>query len=464
MITYAALSPHPPLIIPYIGGERIREVASTVDGIRAMAREMADSAPETIVFLTPHGNVFSDCISFLSDSELYGDFSLFGSQEKGTRVKNDLNLMAKIGKIAVDAGINMLAVDGELARNNGLNPSLDHGILVPLYYIQEAGLKDIPIVAISIGFLEVQELYVFGKAIQDAAEQLGKRIAVLASGDMSHRLKNEGPYDYHPDGLHFDQRVKTILETADVDSLLNMPLTLRENAGQCGYPSLIIMFGALDGIDFEPRIFSYEGPFGVGYLNAGFFPRGLSVSILDRLEEEKREKTEEKRQSESMQVRWARMVLESYIRDGNLPELPAEMMELREEKAGAFVSLKKNGQLRGCIGTIMSAYGDLAEEIKANAISAGTRDPRFLPVKQGELDELLYSVDILGDPEPCRKEDLDPHKFGVIVSQGSKRGLLLPDLEGVNTVEEQLAIALQKAGIPPGELYSLERFEVKRFT
>jgi len=464
MITYAALSPHPPLIIPYIGGERIREVASTVDGIRAMAREMADSAPETIVFLTPHGNVFSDCISFLSDSELYGDFSLFGSQEKGTRVKNDLNLLAKIGKIAVDAGINMLAVDGELARNNGLNPSLDHGILVPLYYIQEAGLKDIPIVAISIGFLEVQELYAFGKVIQDAAEQLGKRIAVLASGDMSHRLKNEGPYDYHPDGLRFDQQVKTILETADVDSLLKMPLTLRENAGQCGYPSLIIMFGALDGIDFEPRIFSYEGPFGVGYLNAGFSPRGLSVSLMDRLEEQNQEKIGEKRRSESMQVKWARMVLESYIKYGKLPELPVEMEELRQEKAGAFVSLKKNGQLRGCIGTIMSAYGDLAEEIKANAISAGTRDPRFLPVKQGELDDLLYSVDILGDPEPCRKEDLDPYKFGVIVSQGSKRGLLLPDLEGVNTVEEQLAIALQKAGISPTEQYSMERFEVKRFT
>lgn len=464
MITYAALSPHPPLIIPYIGGERIKEVSSTLNGIRTMVREMADSAPESIVFLTPHGNVFSDCISFLSDPELYGDFSSFGSKEKGTRVKNDLNLLAEIGEIATDAGINMLAVDGELARNNRLNSSLDHGILVPLHYIQEAGLKDTPIVAVSIGFLEIRELYAFGKAIQDAAEQLGKRIAILASGDMSHRLKNEGPYDYHPDGPRFDQQVKSILETADVASLLNIPLTLRENAGECGYRSLLIMFGALDGIDFEPRIFSYEGPFGVGYLNAGFLPRGLSASLMDRLEEEKQNKIEEKRRSESIQVKWARMVLESYIKDGKLPELPVEMEELQHKKAGAFVSLKKNGQLRGCIGTIMSAYGDLAEEIKANAISAGTRDPRFLPVKQGELADLVYSVDILGDSESCREEDLDPHKFGVIVSHGSKRGLLLPDLEGVNTVEEQLAIALQKAGISPGEQYSIERFEVKRFT
>jgi len=125
--------------------------------------------------------------------------------------------------------------------------------------------------------------------------------------------------------------------------------------------------------------------------------------------------------------------------------------------------LKRNGQLRGCIGTISPVYNNLLAEIQHNAIAAATEDPRFSIVEPAELPELVYSVDVLGESEPAQRSELDPKRYGVIVSDGRRRGLLLPDLEGVDTVEEQLLIALQKAGISPHEKYNIERFEVTRY-
>jgi len=462
MIGYAALSPHPPLIIPVIGGSSLEDVKATVSGMKEMARELVDSKPDSLVFLTPHGNVFADCLSALSEEELQGDFRNFGSK-LGTSRRNDKVLLDEIETGARKAGISFITLSAETLRLHHLNPRLDHGILVPLHYLEEAGLPQIPILAISVGFLSPLELYTFGVVIRDAALAQGKKLAVVASGDMSHRLKNEGPYDYHPDGAVFDQQVQQILRAGDSEALIKMPEKLRNNAGECGYASLLIALGSLDGSIYESKIFSYEGPFGVGYLCAGLRPKASTPSRLEKLVKERKESINTSRNEESTPVRWARMILESYIREGKRAKLPPEMEELRQQRAGVFVSLEKNGQLRGCIGTIAPSYGDLADEIAGNAISAGTADPRFLPVDENELDDLVYSVDILGDAEACRIEDLDPHQYGVIVSSGRKRGLLLPDLEGVDSVEEQLSIALQKAGISPGERYEIERFEVKRY-
>jgi AmmeMemoRadiSam system protein A len=134
-------------------------------------------------------------------------------------------------------------------------------------------------------------------------------------------------------------------------------------------------------------------------------------------------------------------------------------------RAGCFVSLKKDGELRGCIGTIAPTKRSLAEEICANAVSAGRYDRRFSPVTADELDELVYDVDVLGEPEPVASADeLDPRVYGVIVSTADgRRGLLLPDLDGVDSVDEQVQIAAQKGGIDLlGDDYHLERFVVER--
>ena len=162
-------------------------------------------------------------------------------------------------------------------------------------------------------------------------------------------------------------------------------------------------------------------------------------------------------------VKLARKTVESYIRDGKVPQLRKPTPEMKEQ-AGVFVSIHKHGELRGCIGTFEPAKDNVAEEIITNAISSATRDPRFPPVAMSELDDLEYSVDILTKPEPVENESqLDPKEYGVIVESGFRRGLLLPDLEGVDSVEEQIDICQRKAGISPGESVNLYRFQVRRF-
>lgn len=163
-------------------------------------------------------------------------------------------------------------------------------------------------------------------------------------------------------------------------------------------------------------------------------------------------------------VSLAKETLESFVRTGKKIDVPDWVPEeFKKRRAGVFVSLKKGGMLRGCIGTIGPVRVNIAEEIIYNAISAGTQDPRFPAVRSDELEGLVYSVDVLGPPEKIDSMDqLDVKKYGVIVTSGFKRGLLLPDLEGVDTPREQVDIALQKAGIGRLEQYEMERFEVIR--
>lgn len=162
-------------------------------------------------------------------------------------------------------------------------------------------------------------------------------------------------------------------------------------------------------------------------------------------------------------VKLAREAIGLYLKKGEVLELSKEMMsELREEKAGTFVSLhlKSDNSLRGCIGTFLPTRECLGEEIINNAIAAATSDPRFEPLKVEELEDLDVSVDVLAQPEKCKREDLDPKKYGVIVSLDFRRGLLLPDLPGIKKTEDQLRIVCQKAGID----YETEPFEIERFT
>lgn len=166
-----------------------------------------------------------------------------------------------------------------------------------------------------------------------------------------------------------------------------------------------------------------------------------------------------------MPVRIAREAVEAYVREGKRIEPPSGLPDFLPERAGTFVSIKKKDKsLRGCIGTIEASQANLAEEIIKNAISAATEDPRFPPISEGELDDLVYSVDVLSRAEAVPDEShLDPAKYGVIVQSGYCRGLLLPDIDGVETVEDQVCIAKRKAGLPDDEPCELYRFTVTRY-
>ncbi len=163
-------------------------------------------------------------------------------------------------------------------------------------------------------------------------------------------------------------------------------------------------------------------------------------------------------------VKLAKESVEKYISNGKILELATAPGPEMAVRAGVFVCLKKKGELRGCIGTFQPSRENIAEEIINNAVSAATQDPRFNPVDSSELDELEYTVDVLSEPELIMsKKELDHKKYGVIVKSGDRKGLLLPDLDGVNSVDEQISIASMKAGIYLGEKIELFRFEVKRY-
>ncbi|MBQ7453484.1 MAG: AmmeMemoRadiSam system protein A, partial [Selenomonadaceae bacterium] len=256
------------------------------------------------------------------------------------------------------------------------------------------------------------------------------------------------------------------LSGADFFSLLTMDDKVCSRAAECGLRSFWIMAGALDRMEIHAEKLSYEGPFGVGYGIVWLSVGGADSSrnFGEQLEDFKHREALKRKASEDDFVKLARYSLETFVKTHQPAELPDNLPdELLNRRAGAFVSLHKDGNLRGCIGTIAATQKNLAEEILQNAISACSRDPRFSPVTVDELDDLEYSVDVLGEAERIFTiEELDVKQYGVIVENGGRRGLLLPDLEGIDTVQEQIAIAKRKAGIRPEEKFMIWRFVVFR--
>lgn len=454
-------------MVPEVGRGRDSEVSRTKEAMLELGRLVQESGADTLVMITPHGTVFADAIAVSTFRELKGDLGQFGARGVRMELPNDLEMVREIKAAAKEMGIVVVGVDNEMAARHELSTGLDHGITAPLYFIRAAGVN-LPLVHVSMGMLPFPKLYSFGKAIRDAAGKLNRKAAVLASGDLSHRLTPDAPAGYDPAGEEFDRRIVELVGDVDVEGIHELDHALVERAGECGLRPIIMMLGALDGVTVKSRVLSYEGPFGVGYLVAALQPgepdggRKLENRIYDRSDE----KATEKRARESFPVRLARQVLERYFSGHKDIDIDPEEVpdEFAARRAGVFVSLKKHGQLRGCIGTIEPVQDSIIEEISENAVSAAIRDPRFYPVQPDELAELDISVDILTAPEPVGSLDgLDPKKYGVIVSSGGRRGLLLPDLEGIDTASEQVAIARQKAGIGPEETVKLERFEVIRY-
>ena len=346
------------------------------------------------------------------------------------------------------------------------DPALDHGVLIPLYFLRKAGV-DCPIVRMGLSGFSALAHYRLGQCVSEAVEALGRHAVFVASGDLSHKLKSDGPYGFAPEGPVFDKAVTETMASGNFLQFLTMDPALCERAAECGLRSFQMMAGALDGLSVAPQLLSHEGTFGVGYAVALFPVTGRDESrrFSAACEQAQRTRLEERRAREDEWVRLARLSLETYVRTGRrLDSLPDALpRELTEQAAGAFVSLHMGGRLRGCIGTIGPTQENLAWEIIRNAVSAGTRDPRFPAVRAEELDELEYSVDVLGQPESVDALDqLDPRQYGVIVSFGHQRGLLLPDLDGVDTVEQQIDIARQKGGIRATDPYTLQRFKVVR--
>jgi len=457
----AVIVPHPPLIIPTVGCGREREVQATIDAYRTAAKQVAAWEPEALIVTSPHQIMYTDYFHISPGRAAAGDMSAFGAPQTGLTVQYGEDLRDEAVRRAEAAGLRA----GTLGERD---PALDHGTFLPLYFLREAGV-DCPILRVGLSGFSPLDHYRLGQCIAQAVEALGRRAVFVASGDLSHKLRDDGPYGFAPEGPEFDRQITGAMAAGDFLQFLTMDPALCDRAAECGLRSFQMMAGALDGLAVESKLLSYEGVTGVGYGVAVFTVTGPDKNrrFGEQCEAMERTRLAEKKAAEDPWVKLARLSLETYVKTGRrlerLPEgLPAGMTD---RSAGAFVSLHAHGQLRGCIGTTGPTTESVAWEIVQNAVSACSRDPRFIPVSAEELDGLEYSVDVLGKTEPVSSPaELDVKKYGVIVSCGGRRGLLLPDLEGVDTVERQIDIARQKGGIGPGEKYALERFEVVRHT
>ncbi|MDD4336048.1 MAG: AmmeMemoRadiSam system protein A [Firmicutes bacterium] len=463
-LVLAALAPHPPIVVPGVGGREAAKAQKTVDAMRKLAREVTEAKPDTVIVISPHAPVFADVVAINGHPHIRGSLAQFGADVE-LEFDSNMELASAIDAEAKDMGVSTAILEPSLARRHRVPPGLDHGTFVPVYFIADE-YYPFRLVSVSMGVGTLKELYMFGMCMASAIDKSKDRVAVIASGDLSHRLTPDAPAGYAPEGKVFDEAVVDALKRMDVVALARLDHGLIEAAGMCGLNPIVMMLGALEGISVESEVLSYEGPFGVGYAVAVLRPVGRSheANRFQRLMAGVEERRSKLRSAESAFVGLARGAVEAYVSTGKVADPPEPLPEAMQGRAGVFCSLHKGGHLRGCIGTTEPTRPNIAEEIIANAISAAVRDPRFEPVAPDELADIVYSVDVLSPAEPISSpEKLDPKRYGVIVRRGARVGLLLPDLEGVDTVEEQISIARRKAGIGLDVPVELERFEVTRY-
>lgn len=271
-VTYlagCALFPHPPIMLSEVGGPESTQVQKSVQAAESAAQFLMRKNPATIVIITPHGPAFQDAVGINVSPVLRGNLSAFGAPEVAVSFETNSLLAQNIIKQAERLGVSLAILDEPLSQQYRFSLQLDHGAVIPLYYLNKAGFRG-QVVHLSVGFLSYPEMYAFGKAVQGAIEATRQKVAVVASGDLSHRLIPSAPAGYSPQGRVFDERIIQLLQAMDVKSMFALSPDLVEDAGECGLRPIFFLMGTMDGMDAEATILSYEGPFGVGYGVATF--------------------------------------------------------------------------------------------------------------------------------------------------------------------------------------------------
>ena len=454
-VVSAVMVPHPPLIIPDIGNGEESKISNTINAYNEACEFIKKTNPDTIIIISPHSTYYSDYFHILANNENYGDFSNFTSSKIEFTLEYDNEFIDEISHLYKDCG-----TLGEKSI------TLDHGTMVPLYFLKNY-IINVKYIVIGLSGLPLKEHYRLGMRIKDTADKLNRRVSIVASGDLSHRLLESGPYGYNSMGPLYDERIMNVMRNANFNELFDFDVSFLEEAAGCGHPSFTIMAGSFDKQNVESHKLSYEGPFGVGYGVCTFLPKkeNKSRDFLDRYLIKEKNDINGIRNNESEYVKLSRTSVEHYVRNGKRMAIPNNLNDyLLNNKKAVFVTLHKYGNLRGCIGTILPSHNSIAEEIIENAIKACSEDNRFDPVTEEELNYITYSVDVLGDIESIdNKNKLNTKRYGVIVNSGYKRGLLLPNIDGIDTVDEQIKIAMKKGNISEDENITLQRFEVNRY-
>lgn len=460
-IVFSGIAPHPPIMVPEVGGKTSEDVRGSIDAMAEFTRRIIETGAETIVLISPHAPLEARAFVAYRGPQLYGDFAKFRAPTAQINFELDQALLHAITTAAA-------AKEYEVMQLDDSELELDHGTAVPLYFLDRNGWTG-RVVALGYSFLSNEDHLEFGACIRRAVDAVGRPVAVVASGDLSHRLKPEAPAGYNPKAHVFDEHVVDALRQNLPNQIINIDQDLRRMAGECGYRSMLVALGAIRELPEACDVLHYEAPFGVGYLVAQL-TNARAASVISKSSSGVGEALEDPVAAEELPA-LARLAVETFVLTGKQIPAPERVSGILSARAACFVTLRlesgqtRSGELRGCIGTIEPAMQTLAEELIANAIKAASRDPRFGPVSAQELPNLRYSVDVLSAPEPATFAELDPTIYGVIVEDeaGSSRGLLLPDIEGVDTAARQVEIAARKAGIPRGTPLKLSRFRVVRY-
>ncbi len=418
------------------------------DQLRAMIGGFVDEKAEkeeVIGLVSPHaGYIFSGPVAgaVISKVKFKDTFVIMGPNHTGRG--KPLSIMTQgtwktpLGEVEIDSelGKRILATSSHLQEDHVAH-QYEHSIEVQIPFLQYFK-PDIKLVPIILAYSSLATYKEIGKELAKAIKDLNKEVVIIASSDMTH-------YEPQESAQRKDtQAIDAILDLNE-DELFKRVDEL--NISMCGYaPTICLISVAKELGATRAELVRYQTSGDVtGDYSAVVGYAGIIITTMSPV------------------AKLARETVETYVKEGKTPQ-PEELTPEMKQQAGVFVSIHKFGELRGCIGTFEPQQENVAEEIITNAISSATRDPRFPPVAPDELKDLSYSVDVLTTPEPIPdKDQLDPKRYGVIVECGLRRGLLLPDLEGVDTVDYQIDICRQKAGIAPDEPIKLYRFEVKRY-
>jgi MEMO1 family protein len=445
-LVFAGIAPHPPIMVPEVGREAIADVRRSIEAMAALTERVIRSGAETVILISPHAPLEPDAFVAYDGPQLHSDFANFRAPTATVHAELDEELLKEITRAAAETAFEVVRIRGDL----------DHGSAVPLYFLQRHGWHG-RVIALGYSFLSNEDHLRFGNCIRAAIDRVGRQVAFIASGDLSHRLTPDAPAGYNPQAHSFDEEVVDAIRSNSTHRIVTIDQELRKLAGECGYRSMLVAIGVVEEIESRCEVISYEAPFGVGYMVAQLMSEPPAVAGGS--------KTQADVEGAELPA-LARQTIETFVKERKRIRAPESPSELLNQRAACFVSIKTlEGDLRGCIGTIEPEKNTLAEELIANAISAASRDPRFPPVRADELPDLKYSVDVLSQPELVRLEDLNPNLYGVIVEDqdGARRGLLLPNLKGIDTAAQQVEIASRKAGIGSETKVRLWRFRADRY-
>jgi AmmeMemoRadiSam system protein A len=415
-LAFAGLMCHAPIVIPEVAGSEAHKCVRTTRAMREMGQRVVRSRPDRVVLISPHSP--RNQTRFAAWSGVHrGDLADF----RAPHLRIELPDAPEVAQ-----ALQLPPVGPPHTRPPTWPNWLDHGAMVPLHFLWAAGWRG-PTAILALPWSQAPDSEALGRSIA----ALAGRTALVASGDMSHRLIPGAPAGHHPRAKDFDRGFVQALKNEDWGSACAVPW--REQAAEDVVDSTRVAMGAA-GAPLHAEVLSYEGPWGVGYTQAVLYDPAPPLYAV------------------------ARCALTAHV-DGRTYAPPTGGPTC----FGTFVTLRRDGALRGCIGRIGKPTNGTYAQVVDNAVGAASKDHRFSPIARDEVADLDIEVSVLTPPEHIDGiGDLDPAVFGVIVHCDGKRGVMLPDVQGIETASQQVRLTCKKVGIDPTGRLELQRFQVSK--